>query len=145
MRIALAATTALAALTLGACAPVDNSADPNITDQPPAAGPATGKAEVKSKPKSNLRTITYRIAGTSSSADLTYSTASGQEQQTDAHLPWKKTFKVKRGEFAMIDVSAQNKGSGTVTCEIDVDGVKVKAAKSSGQYAIVSCDHSLGF
>jgi hypothetical protein len=145
MRIALIAAAAVVALTAVGCAPVDNTADPNITTEPSAGGPATGKAEAKPKPKSDLRTITYRIAGTASSADLTYSTASGQEQQTDAHIPWKKTFRVKRGDFAMIDITAQNKDSGTVTCEIDVDGVEVKAAKSSGQYALVSCDHSLGF
>ncbi|MCO6007080.1 MmpS family protein [Actinoallomurus purpureus] len=76
---------------------------------------------------------------------MTYSTASGQEQQQGAHLPWTKSFKVRRGEFAVVDISAQNQGSGTVTCEIDVDGQKMKAAKSSGQYALVSCDHTLGF
>jgi len=38
-------------------------------------------------------------------------------------------------------VSARNDGGGTITCEVDVDGVKVKAAKS---YAIAVCDHVLG-
>lgn len=142
----LLAAAVLAALALAGCTPVDDKTDPNIAT-PPAAGNGAGSAQPSksAKPKSDIRTITYRVGGTTSSADLTYSTASGQEQQQNASLPWKKTFKVRRGEFAMIDISAQNQGSGTVTCEIDVDGVKVKAAKSSGQYAIVSCDHSLGF
>lgn len=133
-------------LAAAACTVPDDSSDPNIAT-PPANGSskATSKPAAKAKPKSDLRTITYRVAGSADAADLTYGTASGEEQQGDARLPWHKTFKVRRGEFAMLDISAQNKGSGTVTCEIDVDGRKVKAAKSSGQYAIVMCNHDLGF
>lgn len=139
------AATLLAVLALAGCKAPDNS-DPNIATPPAAGGSAApGQPSKAAKPKSDTRLITYRVGGTADSADVTYSTASGQEQQQGAHLPWTKSFKVKRDAFTMVDISAQNQGSGTVTCEIDVDGVKVKAAKSSGQYAVVSCDHSLGF
>jgi|1185.fasta_scaffold987404_2 hypothetical protein len=136
------AIAAIAALSLTGCAPVDNTADPNLARSGGASRPAGGKT--KAKPKSDLRTVTYRIGGTASRGDLTYSTASGMEQRQGARIPWKKTFKVRRGEFTSLDVSAQNNGGGTITCEIDIDGAKVKAAKSSGQYAIASCDHALG-
>lgn len=76
---------------------------------------------------------------------VTYSTPSGQEQQNGARVPWHRTFKVKKNSFDVLTVSAQNSGGGTITCEIYVDGKKVKAAKSSGAYAIASCDHPLGF
>ena len=135
----------LTAAVLTACTPVDNSADPNIADAPSAdGGSASAKAQTKPKPKTT-RTITYRIAGTASSAMITYTTPSGEEQQNGAHVPWHKTFKVKKDSFDFLTVSAQNSGGGTITCEIDVDGVKVKAARSSGQFAITSCDHTLGF
>jgi hypothetical protein len=137
------AATLLAVLALAGCKAPDDS-DPNIAT-PPAAGAASSAPAKAAKPKSDTRLITYRVGGSADSADVTYSTASGQEQQQGARLPWTKSFKVKRDAFTMVDISAQNQGSGTVTCEIDVDGVKVKAAKSSGQYAVVSCDHSLGF
>lgn len=135
-------TAAALVLIATGCAPVDNSADPNLSATPPAAGESP---TAKAKPKSNLRTITYRISGTATKALITYSTPSGQEQQNGARVPWKRSFKVKKDTFDVLTVSAQNSGGGTITCEIDVDGVKVKAAKSSGAYAIASCDHSLGF
>lgn len=142
MRILAAAL--LAVLALAGCKAVDD-ADPNIATPPAAGSSAPRQPSKAAKPKSDTRTITYRIGGTADAASITYSTPSGMEQQGDSHLPWKKSFKVKKNAFDVLTVSAQNSGSGTVTCEIDVDGQKVKAAKSSGQYAMVSCDHSLGF
>lgn len=142
MRIIICGT--IAALALTACTPVDNS-DPNIDATPPAGGTAAAKAKTKAKPPSTTRTVTYKISGSATKALVTYSTPSGQEQQNGARVPWHKTFKVKKGSFDVLVVSAQNQGGGTITCEIDVDGKKVKAAKSSGAYAIASCDHPLGF
>lgn len=140
MRILIAPTIIAAALT--GCKAAD-SADPNIANPPSASGKAAAKAgEVEPK---TTRSVTYKISGTAIKAMVTYSTPSGQEQQNGASVPWHKTFKVKKDTFDVLTVSAQNSGSGTITCEIDVDGVKVKAAKSSGSYAIASCDHSLGF
>lgn len=142
MRTGSTITAVVTAFALAACAPADNSADPNIS----ASGSAsTGKTKAKAKPKSDTRTITYRIGGSATKALITYSTPSGQEQKNGAHVPWHKTFKVKKDAFDVLTVSAQNSGGGTITCEIDVDGVKVKAAKSTGAYAIASCDHPLGF
>jgi hypothetical protein len=142
MRITFIAAAGLTVIALAGCTPVDSSADPNIAPSHAAEGASGGKG--KAKPKTT-RTITYRISGTASKAMITYSTPSGQEQQNDAHVPWKRTFKVKKNAFDVLTVSAQNSGGGTITCEIDVDGKKVKAAKSSGAYAIASCDHTLGF
>jgi hypothetical protein len=135
---------AAATLLLAGCAPVDNTADPNIAAPPPAAATGTTSAAPTAKPSSTTRTVTYKIGGTATQALITYATPSGQEQQNGARVPWHKTFKVKKGSFAVLVVSAQNKGGGTITCEIDVDGKQVKAAKSSGAYAIASCDHPLG-
>ncbi|MFB9831815.1 MmpS family transport accessory protein [Actinoallomurus acaciae] len=139
MRAIIIAAAAAAAIALTGCVPVENSADPNIAT-PAASGAGTAKA----KPKTT-RAITYRIGGSATRALITYTTPSGEEQQNGAHVPWHKAFKVKKDAFDVLTVSAQNSGGGTITCEIDVDGIRVKAAKSSGAYAIASCDHTLGF
>lgn len=155
MRSIIALVTAAAALT--ACAPVGPGGDSNLATPPP---PAPGTAVPADSPTATAtpeplttepllpapdHQITYRIGGSATKALITYSTPSGQEQQNGAHVPWKHRFKVKDGDFVSLIVSAQNSGGGTITCEIDVDGKKVKAAKSSGAYAIASCDYPLGF
>ena len=86
--------------------------------------------------------MVYKVTGPSS-AMVTYSTPSGQEQDSSADLPWTKKFKAKGGEF--LSVSAQNKGGGTITCTITVDGKTIKRARSKGAYAIASCDGMIGF
>ncbi|WP_329239959.1 MmpS family protein [Actinoallomurus sp. NBC_01490] len=145
MRTFIAVGIAAGLLALAGCTPVADSADPNIAaTSSTRGGGSTAKAKGKPKPKTT-RTLTYRIGGSATRASITYSTPSGQEQQNGARVPWKKSFKIKKDTFDVLTVTAQNSGSGTITCEIDVDGVKVKAAKSSGAYAIASCDHTLGF
>jgi hypothetical protein len=142
MRFIPIVTAAIAALTTAvACTPADG-ADPNLAS-PPAASHAAKSSKSKPKLPKGMHAITYRIGGTASRALITYSTPSGQEQQNGAHVPWKHSMKAK--DFTMLSVNAQNSGSGTITCEIDVDGKKVKASKSSGAYAVVSCDATLGF
>jgi len=84
---------------------------------------------------------TYRVSGTAKSASLTYETPTGTEQRT-VNLPWSKTYKFSKGDFAYI--SAQNQGEvGTVKVEIKVDGTVWKHAESSGAYVIASCSGAL--
>lgn len=140
MRLTPIAVAAL--LAAAACAPVNNT-DPNLATPPAAPGPSTAKAKGKPKLPDGTHQIVYRIGGTATKAMVTYSTPSGQEQQNGASVPWRRSMKAK--DFSVLSVTAQNGGSGTITCEIDVDGKRVKASKSSGAYAVVSCDASLGF
>lgn len=139
----LAAGTVLAAT---ACEPPETSADPNLTSAPaskPAGKTGAGKASPKSTLPDGTHLIAYKISGSASSAMMTYTTPSGQEQTTKS-IPWHKSFEAKDGE--LLSISAQNKGeSGTVTCQIAVDGRIVKKATSSGAYAIASCDAALGY
>jgi len=87
--------------------------------------------------------VIYKITGTASRASLTYNNEQGGTEQTEVAIPWEKQFTVKRGEFLYI--SAQNEGeTGSVTCEIWVDGKKWKSSTSSGAYVIASCDGSAG-
>lgn len=134
---------ALAVLLLMGCAPANNSPEPAT---PPAAPPAvTSPLATPTMPKltTGQHQIVYKVGGTATKALITYVTPSGQEQQNGAPVPWRKAFKAK--DFSVLTVSAQNKGSGTVTCEIDVDGKAKKKSTSSGAYAVVTCTASLGF
>jgi hypothetical protein len=36
-------------------------------------------------------------------------------------------------------------GTGTIGCTITIDGKLIKKGKSSGEYAVVSCDAFIGF
>ena len=140
MRFIPVITAAVILSAAGACAPADG-ADPNLATPPPASHSSSKPS--KSKLPKGMHAVTYKIGGSASRALVTYSTPSGQEQQNGAHVPWKRSMKAK--DFDVLAVSAQNSGSGTITCEIDVDGKVVKRSKSSGAYAVVSCDASLGF
>lgn len=148
MRKIIIVTALLAAALVTAGCDMETTADPNIS-----ASPSTSKSDKSGKDSKGgkdgkdgasadgLHTVVYTVTGPSS-ALITYSTPSGQEQDNGADLPWKKKFKAKGGEF--LSVSAQNSGSGTITCEITVDGKVVKRARSKGSYAVVSCDSMLG-
>lgn len=83
--------------------------------------------------------VSYRVSGSGRSASLTYTNATGGIEQKEAvRLPWEQTFTGRAGQF--VSISAQNQGqSGSVTCEILVDGVVVKHSTSDGAYTIASC------
>ena len=97
------------------------------------------------KQSNTVHSVSYKVDGTATTAMITYTTDGGTttEQVSDAPVPWaSKTLKVK-GLVTIYQVSAQNtSSSGTVTCEIWVDGAKVKSAEASGQGAIASCDYT---
>lgn len=105
---------------------------------PTAAGGATAPAAPASS--GSTATVTYEILGSGKASTVSYSSdgAGSISQDTGAALPWRKEITVDRG-FAIVNVTAQNARTGELTCRITVDGQVVKEAKSSGQYAVVSC------
>ncbi len=113
----------------------------------PSTGTGTARPSARPSPSTGqslqptTRTVTYKIGGSADSTSITYSTPSGQEQANGAGVPWRKSFKAReRGFDRSLFVAAQNQGGGgTITCEIDVDGVKVKSARSTGAYATATC------
>jgi hypothetical protein len=90
-----------------------------------------------------VRTVIYRVSGSTTFADLTYENGSGgTEQQHDARVPWTKTLYVRPGQFVYL--SAQNGMEfGGITCEILVEGQVYKRSTSSGGYTIASCSGSV--
>lgn len=86
--------------------------------------------------------VVYSVTGSARTSGLIdYVVAGGQQQVNGTALPW--TFAqdvVARRSGASVFVSAQNAGaSGSISCEIDMDGKTVASNTSSGAYAVVSC------
>jgi maltose-binding protein MalE len=90
---------------------------------------------------SDTQQITYSVTGVGRSGLLDYISDGGgsQQQETGVKLPWSKTINVPSG-FAFVSLSAQNSGSGSITCTITgPDGTVIKTATSSGPYSIAMC------
>ena len=94
---------------------------------------------------SSTHAVVYELGGTAKGADITITTADGgTSQQQGVAVPLTTagtngyTLTVQSGAFLYI--SAQNVGSGTITCTIVEDGVEVSSNTSSGAYAIATCD-----
>ncbi len=87
--------------------------------------------------------ITYKVGGTTQ-ASITYTDGGTQtSQETEAQIPWEKTVSTK-SDAIVYQVSAQNSvpGSGSVTCEILLDGESVSANEGKGEFAIASCQYT---
>jgi len=88
--------------------------------------------------------VKYRVGGTTSKASVTYENAQGGTEQMDVSVPWQKTIgTVERGDFLYLSAQNQN-DSGSITCEIWVDGKMWKHSISSGAYVIASCNGLAG-
>lgn len=81
--------------------------------------------------------VRYVVTGSSTSAMITYFNEQGGTEQVDVGLPWEKRFTVARG--SALSLVAQNGGSGSITCEIWLNGEKKKTSTSTAQYGIVTC------
>jgi hypothetical protein len=88
------------------------------------------------------KTIRYEVTGGSGTAqNVTYMLNDGEEQDAQAALPWSKDFTAKEGFEAFV-VTAQNGGSGSISCKIIADGKVLTEKTSNGQYAVVTCSTS---
>lgn len=109
----------------------------------PAPAPATPPPATEGGRGEFTYKVTYVVKGTAPGAMLTYRNPRGGTEQTSVRLPWETSFTVKGGEFVYI--SAQNEGTtGSITCEILLDGVSRTNATSSGAYVIAECSSAAG-
>lgn len=125
--VALAPVTVAVAPPATAPAPVATA--PPTTPPPPAPAPAGW---------------TYRVSG-AERASITWSAEGGNtSQDSEADLPWSTS--VQDPGFSGMTfayVSAQNLGSGTISCAIVApSGAVVSENSSEGPYAIVTCQNS---
>lgn len=81
--------------------------------------------------------IKYVISGSAQTALVTYFNEQGGTEQVNVNLPFTKEMNVPIG--AALSLVAQNGGSGSITCEIWIDGVKKKSSTSTAQYGVVTC------
>jgi hypothetical protein len=109
------------------CAAWDVTIFPPVT--PPPAAPAT------TAPPPAPQTVTFKVTG--SYAQVTYGPAGSN---TSGTVPMKVTDKL--GSPIYYALTAQLQGSGTVTCEIAVDGKVISKATASGGYNIAQCEIS---
>lgn len=124
-------------LTLGGPAATTAPLPPPTTAPPTTLPPTTPPP-----PPSN--TWTYRVNGPNR-ATITYTAEGGNiSQVSDAELPWSTTVENPGYPgFRFTSVSAQNSGSGTISCEIVAPtGVVVSENSSEGPYAVVTCENS---
>jgi hypothetical protein len=88
-----------------------------------------------------VHTVRYEVTGTATAADLTLEGESGTVQQTGRAIPAAYERTAVAGAFLYL--SAQNKGSGEITCTIIIDDKPVKSSTSTGEYAICQADGTL--
>lgn len=86
---------------------------------------------------SSEKKIEFQVSGPAG-ADVAYQVGGSQEQENGATLPWKKE-KTSTDDPLIAVLVAQSKGSGEIICKILVDGTEVKTAKSTGEFAVVTC------
>lgn len=88
--------------------------------------------------------ITFRVTSTARRGTVTWIAPSSFsiEQAVDTALPWSHSWtmaslpdRYSRGSFN----AQMNAGSGSITCEIVINGEVVESRTSTGAYAIVSC------
>jgi beta-lactam-binding protein with PASTA domain len=87
--------------------------------------------------------ITFEVTG-SGSATVTWIAPGGGfniQQDTDARLPWSKSFPYRSGlsSYQYGNFNAQSYGGSSITCTMTVNGRVVSSNTSTGAYAVVSC------
>ena len=105
---------------------------------------------VPDAPTNSTVRVTYKLTGSASGADLTYTDGTGNiQQQAGIRVPLRAknggeglSFTGHSGDF--VQFSAQNTGdAGDLECEIAADGATINRGRSSGAYTIVSCSVTL--
>lgn len=88
-------------------------------------------------------TISYSVTGNAGNVIVTYSTFTNRvesETETEATLPWHKTFQTTGPATTGQLVATTAPGSGTVTCQVTVNGTTRTSATKSGLDATATCD-----
>lgn len=101
------------------------------------------EAPEKKKPD-NDGVFTIEVRSTESkSGSVTYMVPEegsfDMQQETDARLPFKKTWNGVDSIPLGWNMNAQQQGAGEITCIVKHDGEVVKKNTSSGAYAVVTC------
>jgi hypothetical protein len=82
--------------------------------------------------------VEYRLAGSATSAGITIQNETGGTEQSIVRVPYLKKLTMKAGDFAYISAQNQN-DTGSISCEIWVNGKLLQESHSDGAYTIASC------
>ena len=88
---------------------------------------------------SAAHTVTLTVHG-GGTMDVAYRVGNKDSQDTSATSPWQATYHIT-GEFPYASITAQNGGSGSISCTITEDGNVVSSNTSNGAYSVVQCSH----
>ncbi len=119
------------------------SANPSPTFAPVPTF-ATEPPQATEPPPPVVYSVSYRVSGTATSADITYQARNGDTAQASGvHLPWTYgKFNGSTGDF--LYVSAQNTSNGgLIVCQIFLNGQVVKTSRSSGFASICTASGHL--
>jgi len=122
-----------------------SSSEPFITSAPLDSESPNAEA-----PEEATSTVVYEVTaeGSATAGTISYTTVDdgsvGQEQATDAALPFTKEIALKGagafsyGSYTIVAQAAA--GSTSISCKITVDGEVVAEQTSTGEYAVVTCN-----
>jgi hypothetical protein len=102
---------------------------------------STGGYGATSSAQAASGVVVYEVAGTGQANSISYGGTGGISQANGEQLPWTMQASATRG-FGVYSLTAQNGGSGAITCRITVNGQPIAQQTSTGQYAVVSCSGS---
>lgn len=107
--------------------------------KPSAKSDTTSSAKVEKRETNTLTWEAETSGGTAIS--VTYTTKGMNiSQESDAASPWAKDIQVKsKYDLIGANMSAQNTGSGDVTCRAKWNGKVVSENTSKGEFTIASC------
>lgn len=108
----------------------------HVMDAIHAIAEEAGGKVIESTPKDPK--VTYRVSGASSASLTLTSKNGGTVQHSNKSIPWSTSFRSPSG--SQLYISAQNSGSGKITCEILLDGKRLVKNTSTGAYAIATCN-----
>ncbi len=84
--------------------------------------------------------VRYEVHG-QGYAHITLTNHDGAAEQYYDHLPY--SFELTAPSGQPISVSAQDGGFGEITCQIYLNGAKVKETTSTGKYSTATCSSSV--
>lgn len=117
-------------------APTTPDDDPGIPGLPPLP---SGIPQLPGQ-TGTTATVTYEVTG-DGPADILYLERLGEapKRVRNAHLPWKKTIKMRGTTLVMVTAIRAVPDSGSIGCRATVDGDRVAQGDREGSYVTVTC------
>ena len=120
-----------------------NGAPSTVTTPPPTAPPTSAPAPTT---QPTPAVITLTITGTGTATSISILDGTGETEHSDAPLPFTTTIPLSGTSLVGIDAQAGSGDPSTpISCEIDVPGQSPVTNTSTGAYALVDCNATVGF